>query len=121
MMQHRAFIFDGNCDADIYMSVIGICQLLVGVRLHALIFAAIMNVPIVGITYDPKIVRFMDSVGLKVAMSVDDITAVKLTRAIEKCLAESINIKMQLKRSMAILRKKALLNAEAAIRLTSAK
>ncbi len=121
MMQHRAFIFDGNCDADIYMSVIGICQLLVGVRLHALIFAAIMNVPIVGITYDPKIVRFMDSVGLKVAMSVDDITAVKLARAVEKCLADSINIKMQLKRSMAILRKKALLNAEAAILLTSTK
>ena len=121
LMQQRAVIFDGNCDADIYMSVIGNCQLLIGVRLHALIFAAIMNVPLVAITYDPKIVRFMDSLGLKVVASVDNITAVKITSAVEKCLVDSIDVKIQLKRSMAVLRKKALLNAEAAIRLTSAK
>ncbi|MFA6074504.1 MAG: polysaccharide pyruvyl transferase CsaB [Negativicutes bacterium] len=121
LMRNKAVVFDGDCDAEIFMSVIGNCQLLIGVRLHALIFAAIMNVPILGITYDPKIDRFMDSVGLKVVASITDVTGTELTMAAEKCLDNSINTKIQLESHMSILRKKALMNAEAATQLTVSK
>lgn len=44
------------------MSIIGNMDVLVGVRLHSLIFATLMHVPVVGISYDPKIDNFLKSI-----------------------------------------------------------
>lgn len=46
------------------LSIIGNMDVLVGVRLHSMIYAAIMGVPIIGISYDPKCTAFLGSVGL---------------------------------------------------------
>ena len=47
------------------LSVIGNMDILIGVRLHSLIYAAIMGVPMLGISYDPKCTAFLRSVGLE--------------------------------------------------------
>lgn len=39
------------------------CRLLLGMRLHALIYAANRRVPLLGISYDPKIDRFLLQIG----------------------------------------------------------
>lgn len=57
---------------DEMMSIIGNVDILVGVRLHALIHAAIMEVPMIGISYDPKINSFLRSVGMKAMCSIYD-------------------------------------------------
>jgi polysaccharide pyruvyl transferase CsaB len=54
------------------LSIIGNMDVLVGVRLHALIHAAIMNIPMIAISYDPKINSFMKSVGMKAMCSIYD-------------------------------------------------
>ena len=54
------------------MSIIGNVDILVGVRLHALIHAAIMGVPMIGVSYDPKINSFLHSVGMKAMCSIYD-------------------------------------------------
>ena len=36
-------------------------DLMIGIRLHALIFAGVMGTPMIGISYDPKIDRFLKS------------------------------------------------------------
>ena len=54
------------------LSIIGNMDLLVGVRLHALIHASIMGVPMIGISYDPKINSFLHSVGLRAMCSIYD-------------------------------------------------
>lgn len=54
------------------LSIIGNMDFLVGVRLHALIHAAIMQVPMIGISYDPKINSFMHSIGLRAMCSIYD-------------------------------------------------
>ncbi len=40
---------------------IGEADLLIGVRLHSLIFSAIMATPMIGLSYDPKVDAFMDA------------------------------------------------------------
>ncbi|MEW9702313.1 polysaccharide pyruvyl transferase CsaB [Paenibacillus sp. SI8] len=45
------------------------CDLLIGMRLHALIYAASQYVPMVGISYDPKIDQFLHRLGMKAAAS----------------------------------------------------
>jgi polysaccharide pyruvyl transferase CsaB len=54
------------------LSIIGNMDLLVGVRLHSIIHAAIMDVPIIGISYDPKVNSFMHSINMKAMCSVYD-------------------------------------------------
>lgn len=39
------------------------CDLLIGMRLHSLIYAASQNVPLLGISYDPKIDHFLARLG----------------------------------------------------------
>lgn len=45
------------------------CDLLIGMRLHSLIYAASQFVPMVGISYDPKIDQFLHRLGMKAAAS----------------------------------------------------
>lgn len=46
------------------LGLIGAMDLVVGVRLHALIFAASQGVPALGLTYDPKVSAFASQQGL---------------------------------------------------------
>ncbi len=57
------------------LSIIGNMDVLVGVRLHSLIYAAIMGVPLIGISYDPKCTAFLNSVGLDSLSTKEDFTA----------------------------------------------
>lgn len=41
----------------------GDCDVLIGMRLHSLIYAAAQLVPVLGISYDPKIDHFMEQLG----------------------------------------------------------
>lgn len=53
---------------DMLAQVAG-CDLLIGMRLHSLIYAASQFVPMVGISYDPKIDQFLHRLGMKAAAS----------------------------------------------------
>ena len=54
------------------LSIIGNMDILVGVRLHSLIHAAIMDVPMIAVSYDPKINSFMHSMDMKAMCSTYD-------------------------------------------------
>lgn len=70
------------------LSLVGCMDVLIGVRLHALIFAGVMNVPMLGISYDPKIERFLGSVNEKPLGNFSDVTADKIFAATLKKLSE---------------------------------
>lgn len=50
--------------------MIGCMQMMVGMRLHALIMSAAEYVPAVGLVYDPKVRRFAEQVGYKYVSSI---------------------------------------------------
>lgn len=63
-------VVEAENPADL-LAVVGCTSLLLGVRLHGLIFAAAQAVPAVGLAYDPKVAAFMAEAGLPAALPVD--------------------------------------------------
>ncbi len=64
------------------LSIIGNMDLVVGERLHSLIFASVMKVPIIALSYDPKINNYMGYLSEKVFSDIDEIDFEKLHREI---------------------------------------
>lgn len=67
---------------------VGMCDVLVGMRLHALIYAAVQGVPTVGFSYDPKIDRFLARIGETPACTTDRPDAERLADAVVAALRE---------------------------------
>ena len=71
-------------------AVIGILsrmKLIVGMRLHALVFGAGQGVPIIGISYDDKVTRFMEYIGEEFCLPYETVTAEGILSCVEKVLA----------------------------------
>jgi polysaccharide pyruvyl transferase CsaB len=60
-------------------------------RLHALIFAASAEIPLGGIVYDPKVQGFLEHLGQRNYVALEDLTAEKLSEIIETCLMNREN------------------------------
>jgi polysaccharide pyruvyl transferase WcaK-like protein len=55
---------------------------MVGVRLHSLIFASAASIPVVGISYDPKVKNFLKSIGEKNIFEINSLDGDKLYQEI---------------------------------------
>lgn len=70
------------------LSIIGNMDIMVGMRLHSLIYAAIMGVPMVGISYDPKCTAFLRSVGMEPLSTKKSFTAQTFKENFARILAQ---------------------------------
>lgn len=64
-MTEQAVVLEARLNTVSLLSLVGSFDLVLGIRLHALLFACLMGVPFMGLSYDPKIDRFLDSLGEK--------------------------------------------------------
>ncbi len=85
------------------LSIIGNMDILVGVRLHSLIYAAIMDVPMIAVSYDPKINSFMNSMDMKAMCSVYDFKSEFFIEEFEKTISKRDEIKSKLRENIRIL------------------
>ena len=53
-----------NTDLDRFLRSLARCELMIGERLHALVLAAALEMPFVGLAYKPKSFDFVESLGL---------------------------------------------------------
>ena len=88
------------------LSIIGNMDVLVGVRLHALIHAAIMDVPMIAISYDPKINSFMHSLDMKAMCSMYDFKNDFFMEEFERTIAGADEIRKKMRKRIEILIKK---------------
>lgn len=59
MMKTRSCVLKAKCRPEEILGIIGRCGVMLSMRLHALIFAAVKNIPMAGIIYDPKIEYYL--------------------------------------------------------------
>ncbi|WP_238651159.1 polysaccharide pyruvyl transferase CsaB [Paenibacillus piscarius] len=62
------------------------CQALIGMRLHSLIYAAGQRVPLMGVSYDPKIDHFLDRVACRPVGSTTALDAEKVAADLAELL-----------------------------------
>ena len=85
MHEHeRVYVLPGPYSHEIVKGLISHCRLVVGMRLHSLIFSASLGVPAMALVYDPKISNFMSS------LELSDYSVDLQTMTVDK-ISETIN------------------------------
>ena len=100
----KAVYYKERLTTDEAFNIIRGMDVLVGVRLHSLIFAAAANVPFAAVSYDHKIDHFVESVNMDVACRIDNIDADHLYDVIIDIICNEAEEKRKLSESVANLR-----------------
>jgi len=82
-IRNRVALLQGDYSTEEFLSIIGSFRLLIGMRLHALIFAAVMKVPLMAISYDPKVDSFLKVIGTEAVGTVETLDARNVEKAAE--------------------------------------
>ena len=109
-MQAKSNVVFRMCRPSEMLSLVSTFDLLLGMRLHSLIFAAMNSVPMLGLSYDPKVEAFMKTVGQPYLQVDDHIDPLKIKNAVEKILKDKQRIRSDLDERMKELHDQAALN-----------
>ncbi len=120
-MKHKGFIIKNRYNASQVLGIISRMDLLVGMRLHALIFAVSLGIPVVGLVYEPKVEWFLEYIGLK-QLSAGDVKTLEygnLKSIVDYAWENKSSIKDYLQSITPGLKEKSIKNAEIAINVLS--
>ncbi len=116
-MSQSATVVEKNLGPKNLLPLVGCLDLIISMRLHALIFAAVQGVPPIGISYDPKVEQFLRTPGCISAGDVENVTAKGLIDQIDYVLKNKTLLQSRLASECSELKDKALQNARLAIQL----
>lgn len=83
-MKNSAYVIDQKLDYKTIIGLIGELHMILSMRLHALIFAALQNIPMIGFVYDPKVKYFLSSLELPSAGNIEDLDMIKINKLIDE-------------------------------------
>ncbi len=72
-MHTKPILLDRENSTAELLSITGNLEMLIAIRLHALIFAVVMGIPMIGVSYDPKVDSFLESIGEDTAGNLCDL------------------------------------------------
>lgn len=117
LMKNDTYFVDGKHSPIEVLDLIGEMDLIVGVRLHSLIFSAIQGVPMVGISYDPKIDGFLSRLDMKAVGRVSDLDISDLLVEIQRVWSNRKNIRLRLTAQMERMKHEARVNDKLVLEL----
>lgn len=85
------FVLEKGFTTEEYLAIVSNLTMVIGMRLHALVFAALEKVPFIAISYDPKIDRFVAGMEGSVVATVDKVRAQDIIQETEKLLQKKQN------------------------------
>lgn len=87
--------FAGDVTYREIQALIAACDVVVGMRYHALVFSALSQVPMVGLSYDPKNDAFLRLLGQTAVGTAQELHAGRLMEAVRDALDRSAEIKVR--------------------------
>lgn len=117
LMRQPAKIVDRHPSANELLILTKEFDLLIGMRLHALIFAAANQVPHIGLSYDPKVRQFMEQIKQPVLSDLSVVTAEMLIKCIVNVVSKKDKIRRELAPITAQLQERAKENSTQAVKI----
>lgn len=87
LMKAPSLILDDWAEPELLMGVLGRMDAVVSMRLHGLIFSSLSGVPLVGVSYDPKIDSFLKYLDAGTCIDLPDLTTEALDSAVDQALS----------------------------------
>lgn len=116
-INNKAIFLKDKYNVNEMLSIIGNLDLLIGIRLHSLIFGAVMNIPIIAISYDPKINNFMEFIDESVFCTVEDLDSESLLAEIREKILKEEEYKLILYNKVEFLKNRLSKNEEIVLQL----
>lgn len=116
-MKNPAKVINARMCAEDIISVMSSADLCIGMRLHSLIYSTIGNVPVIGISYDPKIKSFMDYMNQDQYINISGITYEQCQEITDHVFENYDEIKSKLNESYLLFKEKARENGRIAVEL----
>ncbi|MCD6323270.1 MAG: polysaccharide pyruvyl transferase CsaB [Clostridiales bacterium] len=117
LMKSPAILVEDENRARNLVGIISRADLLIGMRLHSLIYAAITGTPVVGVVYDPKVRYFIELMEQEDGGLIEDLEFAKITVIVDKVVSNRALYISKLESNMVMLRKLSSKNASLAIDL----
>lgn len=114
LMKNQADVLKVKLEPEELLSLLTRLSLVVGVRLHSIIFSSMANIPFIALNYDPKVKYFVEDLGLsELLLEIDeDISLKNFQKKIEYVRENNDKIKDILLKKVNNLEVKALANNE---------
>lgn len=108
-MEKRAYLIENRYNPPQIMGVVGRLDLMISMRLHTLIFAAVKNVPMLGIIYDPKVEYYLKVLDMPEAGDVrsEHLDVDRIVRRAQDIFADMEHYKAILKKNADVMMDKA--------------
>ncbi|MCK5758850.1 MAG: polysaccharide pyruvyl transferase family protein, partial [Clostridiales bacterium] len=117
LMKSPAILVEDENRARNLVGIISKADLLIGMRLHSLIYAAITSTPVVGVVYDPKVRYFIELMEQEDGGLIEDLEFEKITVTVDRVVSKRDLYIGKLESNMVKLRKLSSENASLAIDL----
>lgn len=114
LMKNQADVLKIKLEPEELLSLLSRLSLMVGVRLHSIIFSSMANIPFIAFDYDPKVKYFVEDLGLsELLLEInEDISLKNFQKKIEYVRENNDKIKENLLKKVNNLEEKALANNE---------
>jgi len=123
-MKHKedSVILKGNYTFDILFGIISICNFVVGMRLHSIIFSATNLIPFVSIIYDPKVKNILKQLDCEeYGIELSKLNEKNFNELLEKIVSNNKIIKKSLSILIKSQRKKVITNFNYILKLPEKK
>ncbi|HER24758.1 MAG TPA: polysaccharide pyruvyl transferase CsaB [Candidatus Atribacteria bacterium] len=114
LMKNKAEVLKAKLEPEELLSILSRLSLMIGVRLHSIIFSSMVNIPFLAFNYDPKVKYFVDELGLsELLIETDkDISFKNIQENIKYIRENNDKIKNILQKKVINLEEQALANNE---------
>jgi polysaccharide pyruvyl transferase CsaB len=111
MMKHslKTSVIEGDYSPEEVAGIFSHCDIILGMRLHSIIFSILNATPVIALGYDPKVSNLMKRVGCgDYVVDLKDITSNKITILMNKALKQGESLSQELKKAHIKLKKLAM-------------
>lgn len=106
-MKNNSFILKNKYSATTMIEIVGKMKLVLSMRLHALLYASIKSVPMIGFAYDPKVDYYLKELDMYNAGDMESFDVNMVENYLEQMLSGYDEIQQQLTKKVQQLKKKA--------------